>query len=146
MSLLQQNILQGNITQGLQHTTHWSHHHISNYIRLRFNSYFHSLTWIAGAQDRASVKQIIHMSSASCLRASFDEQPCRHGKHTTSPLIPPHIWPHGCSLLQALRACSCCKEQTADIRLCICMSHQETSAVHKQFIIHPHNGQPATEF
>jgi len=71
----------------------------------------HHFTWIAGAHDKASVKQIMHMSSASCLRVGLDEQPWRHGKHTTSPLMPPHIWPQGCSLLQALRACSCFKEK-----------------------------------
>lgn len=47
-----------------------------------------------GAADRASVKQIIHMSSASCLSDGFSSEaeahPCKHGKHFVSPLMPPH--------------------------------------------------------
>lgn len=59
-------------------------------------------TWIAGAADRASVKQIMHISSASCFReASVLKQPCRQGRHSSSFLTPPHGWPHGWVLLQA---------------------------------------------
>lgn len=77
-------------------------------------------TCIEGAADKASVKQIIHISSASCLRLELEEEhPWRHGKQTSSPLIPPQIWPHGWILLHALVACCC----TTDRRRTITIQH-----------------------
>lgn len=59
-------------------------------------------TCSAGAAERASVKQIIHMSSASCFRQpAFLSQPCRHGRQESSFLTPPHGCPQGWVLLQA---------------------------------------------
>lgn len=68
-------------------------------------------TWIAGAADRASVKQTMHISSASCFRhTAVLSQPCRQGRHISSFFTPPHGWPHGWVLLQASFAYSYAKE------------------------------------
>lgn len=64
-------------------------------------------TCTAGAAERASVKQIIHMSSASCFRQPvFLSQPCRHGRQLSSFLTPPQGCPQGWVLLQASLAYS----------------------------------------
>ena len=67
------------------------------------------LTRIAGAAESASVKQIMHMSSASCLSTSWSSvrHRLRHGRHSNSLFIPPHTWPQDNVLLQALAAYSC---------------------------------------
>jgi hypothetical protein len=67
-----------------------------------------------GAADRASVKQIMHMSSASCLRLTSRAHRCRQGRHSVSPRTPPHQWPQLSSLVQALRECSCNTESAAN--------------------------------
>lgn len=60
------------------------------------------VTWTAGAAERASVKQIMHMSSASCFRQPvFLSQPCRHGRQVSSFFTPPQGCPQGWVLLQA---------------------------------------------
>ena len=51
-----------------------------------------------GMGQRASVKQIIHMSSPSCLRGGdrvtlLSEHPCRQGRHSVSPAMPPQGQP-----------------------------------------------------
>jgi hypothetical protein len=62
---------------------------------------------MAGAAERASVKHIMHMSSASCFSVvAFLSQPCKQGKQCSSFLTPPHAWPQGCVLLQAILAYS----------------------------------------
>ena len=53
---------------------------------------------IEGMGQRASVKQIIHMSSPSCLRGGervtlLSEHPCRQGRHSFSPAMPPQGQP-----------------------------------------------------
>lgn len=64
-------------------------------------------TCTAGAAESASVKQIIHMSSASCFRQPvFLSQPCRHGRQLSSFLTPPQGCPQGWVLLQASLAYS----------------------------------------
>lgn len=54
------------------------------------------------------MKQIIHISSASCLRLEFSlvTHPCRQGKHFVSSLIPPHRWPHFKTLRHPFCACN----------------------------------------
>lgn len=65
-----------------------------------------------GAPPNGSVKQTMHISSASCLRggrgatqaaasscnsgdgARDPAQPCKHGRHRRSPRYPPHRCPH----------------------------------------------------
>ena len=51
-----------------------------------------------GMGQRASVKQIIHMSSPSCLRGGdrvtlLSEHPCKQGRHSVSPAMPPQGQP-----------------------------------------------------
>lgn len=60
----------------------------------------------AGAQASASVKQIMHISSASCFKVVSDEQPCRHGRHVVSPNTPPHMCPQLSNFKQAVLAYS----------------------------------------
>ena len=63
---------------------------------------------MAGAADRASVKQIMHMSSASCFR--FDELPeirNKQGRHSDSLRTPPQGWRQASVLRQAFREYSC---------------------------------------
>ncbi len=64
-------------------------------------------TCMAGAAASASVKQTMHMSSASCLSESRPWQPCRHGRHVVSSRIPPHAWPHVSVREHAFFTCSC---------------------------------------
>lgn len=65
------------------------------------------VTCTAGAAERASVKQIIHMSSASCFRQPvLLSQPCKHGRQLSSFLTPPQGCPQGWVLLQACFAYS----------------------------------------
>ena len=45
--------------------------------------------------ERDSVKQIMHMSSASCLSLAVLSQPWRQGRQGDSPLMPPQVWPQG---------------------------------------------------
>jgi hypothetical protein len=62
---------------------------------------------MAGAAESASVKQIMHMSSASCFSVvALLSQPCRQGRQCSSFLTPPHGCPQGCVLLQAILAYS----------------------------------------
>lgn len=88
----------------------------------KWNTCPHS-SWIDGADESASVKQIMHMSSASWV--SFGSFPlnlfsdvrhfcCKQGKHFSSLIIPPHKWPQECIFVQALAACSwhCWSTQT----------------------------------
>lgn len=54
------------------------------------------VTCTAGAAERASVKQIMHMSSASCFRQRvLLSQPCRQGRQLSSFFTPPQGCPHG---------------------------------------------------
>ena len=53
-----------------------------------------------GIGESGSVKQIMHMSSLSCRSPAPLSHPCRHGRHTASPAIPPHGWPQGLVLVQ----------------------------------------------
>jgi hypothetical protein len=63
---------------------------------------------MAGAADRASVKQIMHMSSASCFRfAELPEQRNNQGRHSDSPRTPPQGWPQPSVLRHAFREYSC---------------------------------------
>jgi hypothetical protein len=63
---------------------------------------------MAGAADRASVKQIMHMSSASCFRfAELPEQRNKQGRHSDSPRTPPQGWPQPSVLRHAFREYSC---------------------------------------
>jgi len=71
----------------------------------RWNTWPHC-NWIAGAQDRASVKQIMHMSSASCFKSVPDTQRWRQGKQVLSFLTPPQMWPQEWIMLHAFLACS----------------------------------------
>lgn len=49
----------------------------------------------------------MHMSSASCFNDKMPvEQPRRQGKHFSSFLMPPHMWPQRWILLHALEAYS----------------------------------------
>lgn len=67
---------------------------------------FTSGTCIAGAACSGSVKQIMHMSSASWRSGaapSAPPQPYRHGRHVRSPRTPPHKWPHDNTRLHASR-------------------------------------------
>lgn len=65
------------------------------------------VTCTAGAAERASVKHIMHMSSASCFRQPvLLSQPCRHGRQVSSFLTPPQGCPQGWVLLQACFAYS----------------------------------------
>lgn len=67
---------------------------------------------IAGAHDNASTKQIMHMSSASCVNfGPGNGSPslhivCKHGKHFVSLITPPHGWPHCLLLVHVLAACT----------------------------------------
>ncbi len=56
-----------------------------------------------GMGHRASVKQIMHMSSASCRRPleAADEHPCKQGKQLVSLRIPPQKWPQSRTLTHA---------------------------------------------
>lgn len=77
------------------------------------------MSWIDGWALRASVKQIIHISSPSCVNfGSFDDEDrwhfeCKH-KHFSSFAIPLQKWPQERILLHASAAYSwhCCSAQT----------------------------------
>ena len=70
-------------------------------------------TSIAGAAESASVKQIIHMSSASCFSCSWSpvRHLCRHGRQGSSSFTPPHRWPQDRTLLHAVLAYSCARKK-----------------------------------
>lgn len=72
---------------------------------------------MAGAHDSASTKQIMHISSASCVNLgpyvgsifSPDRSlhiNCKQGKHFISLATPPHGWPHCLFFVQVFAACS----------------------------------------
>jgi len=66
---------------------------------------------ITGAADRASEKQIMHMSSASwrsgtLASVSLPTQPCRHGRQGRSSRMPPQKWPQARVRVHEFLACS----------------------------------------
>lgn len=94
-------------------------------------------TWMAGAADRASVKQIMHMSSASCFRQPvFLSQPCKQGKHNSSFFTPPQGWPHAWVLLQASFAYSYTHTNSDQVANAVALLHlTETLAWKTAFIV-----------
>lgn len=59
---------------------------------------------MAGAACKGSVKQIMHMSSASWRSGTASvapAQPNRHGRHVRSERTPPHKWLQGSTRLHA---------------------------------------------
>lgn len=92
--------------------THWEQANKHSTDLMHLSAQSSSVTWTAGAAERASVKQIMHMSSASCFRQPvFLSQPCRQGKQLSSFLTPPQGCPHGWVLLQASLEYSCGSQQ-----------------------------------
>lgn len=87
--------------------TNISHHSVAAFRPLTSCFIHHLFTCIAGAAESASEKQIIHMSSASCLREWELEHPWRQGRHSASPFKPPHRWPHSWVCTHASRLYSC---------------------------------------